>query len=279
MSLATGSDHVLALDEKGKVHTWGAAEQCQLGRRVVQRDARASALRPGGLAFRRGVRIVRVAAGAYSSFAIDDQGRAWAWGLNNFGHLGIGGDEAEATMRADAENAAAGAAVVLQPGLVGGLWLDGRRISHIIGGLHHSLVVLEDGELYALGRADGNQLGLPSEHFNHENSIISGRGQPRALLRPARVDVPPVASGDSATDSNLVVTRHGRVYAWGFNVNYQCGVGETEEDVITPTLLDSPAIRDRTIVYAGCGGQFGVLASIHEENKAIRARAGVKRKK
>jgi alpha-tubulin suppressor-like RCC1 family protein len=35
-SLATGTNHVLALDNKGKVYTWGAGEQGQLGRHIVQ---------------------------------------------------------------------------------------------------------------------------------------------------------------------------------------------------------------------------------------------------
>lgn len=244
------------------MQTWGAPEQCQLGRRVVQRDAKASALRPGGLAFQRGVRVVRVAAGAYHSFAVDDEGRAWAWGLNNYGQLGVaptlpggpgpGADEADG-------------AVVLEPALVEGPQLAGRRVADVAGGEHHSLLVAgDDGAVLAFGRADGHQLGLPRGHHTPENSIYDDRGRPRVLLRPGRLDLPPVARGDAGTDSSLVVTREGRVYAWGFNDNYQCGVGDTDGDVLSPALLDSASIRDRKIVYAGCGGQFGVLASVHE---------------
>jgi regulator of chromosome condensation len=36
-SLATGTNHVLALDNKGKVYAWGAGEQGQLGRHIVHR--------------------------------------------------------------------------------------------------------------------------------------------------------------------------------------------------------------------------------------------------
>lgn len=263
ISLATGSNHVLALDARGKVQTWGAPEQCQLGRRVVQRDTTASALRPGGLAFRRGVRIARVAAGAYHSFAVDDQGRAWAWGLNNFGQLGV------AAASPEDDGGGAGGAVVLEPALVEDTGpeqqLAGRRVADVVGGEHHSLLVLAgpDGEVLSFGRVDGNQLGLPQAHYTPENSLYGERGEPRVLRRPARVGVPPVASGAAGTDSNLVVSREGRVYAWGFNGNYQCGVGETDGDVITPVLVDNLAIRDKKIVYVGCGGQFGVLASVH----------------
>lgn len=268
VSLATGSNHVLALDNRGKVQTWGAPEQNQLGRRVVQRDTKASALRAGGRALRRGVRVVAVAAGAYHSFALDDEGRAWAWGLNNFGQLGIARPEGEGGDD-DEDDGAFGSpqdgGVVLEPAQVQPL-AGGRRIATLIGGEHHTLAVADDGALFSFGRVDGHQLGFPPAWHTRENSIYGELGTPRVLPTPTRlVDIPaPVVAGDAGIDSNLVVTEAGRVFAWGFNGNYQCGIGETEGDVLTPALVDSVSVRDKKIVYAGCGGQFGIVASVHE---------------
>lgn len=36
--------------------------------------------------------IVDVACGSYASYAVDDQGHTWAWGLNNYGQLGNEGE-------------------------------------------------------------------------------------------------------------------------------------------------------------------------------------------
>lgn len=270
VSLATGSNHVLALDSRGKVWTWGAPEQNQLGRRVVQRDAKASALRAGGRSLPRGVRVAAIAAGAYHSFALDDQGRAWAWGLNNFGQLGIPRPDDD-DANDDDENQdqdlirTQDADVVLEPTQMQPL-ADGRRVARLVGGEHHTLAVADDGALFSFGRVDGHQLGFAPAWHTRANSVYGELGTPRVLPAPTRLaDVPaPVVAGDAGVDSNLVVTAAGRVYAWGFNGNYQCGVGETDGDVLTPVPVDSASIRDKKIVYAGCGGQFGILASVHE---------------
>lgn len=252
VAIATGSNHVLTLDTKGKIYTWGAAEQNQLGRRVVQRDMKASALRPGGLSFKRGVKIAKIAAGSYHSFALDTQGRVWAWGLNNFCQLGIEADAGEDD------------ATVLQPTLVESL--SEYRVADIIGGEHHSLALTDDGKVLVFGRIDGNQSGIPKERLTRGNCRYDEFDKPRMIVVPAVVEIPAVIeSADSGTDTSLAVTKEGKVWSWGFNANYQCGVGETVGDVLTPVPVNNSIIRDKRIVWAGCGGQFGMVASIQGE--------------
>lgn len=251
MAIATGSNHVLTLDVRGKVQTWGAPEQNQLGRRVVVRDQKASALRPGGLSFKRGINITKIACGSYHSFALDDQGRVWAFGLNNFGQLGL------ATQVGD-DNACQ-----LEPTLVESL--AAHKITEVVGGEHHTLVITDEGKVLVFGRIDGHQLGLPAEHFNEDNSLYDEQGRVRILAVPtALADLPRIVSADAGTDTSYVVTDQGRVYSWGFNTNYQCGIGATPGDVSTPQLIDNSAVQDRKIVFAGAGGQFGVLASVQK---------------
>ncbi|KAF3761706.1 RCC1/BLIP-II, partial [Cryphonectria parasitica EP155] len=252
VAIATGSNHVMTLDNKGKIQTWGAAEQNQLGRRVVERDMKASALRPAGLNFKRGVKITKIACGSYHSFAIDGEGRVWAWGLNNFSQLGVEADAGEDD------------ATLLQPTLVEAL--AGHVVTGIVGGEHHSVAVTEDGKALAFGRIDGSQVGVPRDAFSQENCVYDGCGQPRILVVPAVLDIPgAVVCADAGTDTSLVVTREGKAYSWGFNSNYQCGVGETAGDVLVPTLINNSAVRDSSVVWAGAGGQFSMLASVHED--------------
>ena len=35
--------------------------------------------------------IVDVACGSYATYAVDEAGNVWAWGLNNYGQLGLSG--------------------------------------------------------------------------------------------------------------------------------------------------------------------------------------------
>ncbi|KAK7747479.1 hypothetical protein SLS53_001734 [Cytospora paraplurivora] len=250
VDIAAGSNHVMTLNNKGKVESWGAPEQNQLGRRVVQRDMKASALRPGGVAFKRGVKITKIACGSYHSFAIDDRGRLYSWGLNNFGELGV------------EHGAGQDSAVVLEPTLVASL--AEYKIAQVSGGEHHSIACTEDGKLVAWGRIDGLQTGLTRDKFNEDNTIYDEHNRPRILKIPTvHEGLPHIVSVACGTDNSFAVTEDGKAYSWGFSANYQTGQGETEDDIEVPTLIDNTAVRGKKIVFAGAGGQFSVLASVH----------------
>ncbi|ROW03537.1 hypothetical protein VSDG_01273 [Cytospora chrysosperma] len=252
VDIAAGSNHVLTLDNKGKVESWGAPEQNQLGRRVVQRDMKASALRPGGVAFKRGVKITKIACGSYHSFAVDSQGRLYSWGLNNFGELGVENGVGEDS------------AVVLEPTLVETL-VD-YKIAQVSGGEHHSIACTEDGKLIAWGRIDGCQTGLTKDKFNENNTVYDEHGKPRILKLPTvHEGLPHIASVACGTDNSFAITEDGKAYSWGFSANYQTGQGETEDDIEVPTLIDNTAVRGTKLVFAGAGGQFSVLASVHKD--------------
>lgn len=169
--LAAGVNHVLALDGRGKVFAWGCGEQNQLGRRVFDNHPEL-ALRPtsiGALPI-RGAKAVRVACGSYHSFAVDEQGRVYAWGANNFGQLGMPDEAGESN------------ASHLKPRVVESL--RDYNIVSIAGGEHHSLASTTDGKLLTWGRIDGNQVGLRAEVFTPENTIFDERGNPRILKKP-----------------------------------------------------------------------------------------------
>ncbi|KAH8179077.1 regulator of chromosome condensation (RCC1) repeat domain-containing protein [Sarocladium implicatum] len=250
-SLAAGSNHVLALDHKGNVLAWGCGQQNQLGRRIIERN-KMSSLVPQGLGLPRG-KIVQIACGSYHSFAIDKEGSVWAWGLNNFGELGI------------ESNAGEDDAVVLRPVKVEGL--EGKNIADIDGGEHHSLACSDKGELYTWGRVDGYQVGFEFDSLSTDNTIYDDRGQARILFKPtAHTSVSNIASVAAGTDNSFAVTKDGKVYSWGFSSNYQTGQG-TIDDIKVPTLIDNTAIRGKMITGAGAGGQYSVLTGIAEDVK------------
>jgi regulator of chromosome condensation len=250
--LATGTNHVLALDDKGKIFAWGDGAQNQLARKVFEREILQS-LRPVGIGNLpiRGSKPVKIACGSYHSFVLDSQGRVFGWGLNQYGQVGhkIDPDDEESKMQ-------------LKPRLVEAL--APYKIVDIAGGEHHSVACTDDGKLLTWGRVEGHLLGLDEDDFSEENTVYEKKHDerlPHSLFEPVPMeDVPPVESVAVGVDNSFAVTRDGRVYSWGFSVGYQTGQGQTD-DVEEPTLIDNTAIRGKKIVFAGSGGPYSVVAA------------------
>lgn len=268
--IVCGANHCLALDNKGTVVAWGSGQQNQLGRRVIERT-RLNGLIPrefglpknkvcssllSSLAFLVHTliaflkQISFIAAGSYHSFAIDKTGLVWAWGLNSYGETGCSDDVGEDE------------AVVLRPTKVASL--ADKNIVHLSGGSHHSLAITASGEILGFGRCDGAQLGITAfDSLPKESVHRDEKGVARIVAVPTKL--PGVGHGgavfcDSGPDQNLVVTKDGKAYSWGFSVNYQTGQGTTD-DVNEVTLVDNTAVRETKLTWAGCGGQFGMFAS------------------
>lgn len=149
--VACGSDHVVALTTDGLVYVWGDGQQNQLGRRIIERR-KINGLAPERLALRN---IVAIGAGLTHSFAIDKDGKVYAWGLNSLHQTGV------SEARGGWED------IIHVPTVVDALdpeRHDGARVVSISGGEHHSLFLFDNGEVWGCGRCDGAQLGLGEEH-------------------------------------------------------------------------------------------------------------------
>ncbi len=90
--------------------------------------------------------------GAYHSFLVTHTSNVYACGLNNMGQLGLGS---------------------LEPGHTGTptlvTALEGKGVVTLSAGEHHSLALTDDGDVFAFGRADNNQLGL-GDGVDHHTS-------------------------------------------------------------------------------------------------------------
>ncbi|PQE29010.1 hypothetical protein CJF30_00004039 [Rutstroemia sp. NJR-2017a BBW] len=238
-SLARGSNHVLALDNKGNVFSWGSWQQCQIGRRPPVRTP-FSGLTPAPFM----KKIKYIAAGTYHSFAIDTRGRVWAWGLNNFGQTGI------------ASNAGQDGAIINTPTQVKSL--NNYKIKQIKGGVHHTIACTEDGQVLIWGRCDEDQAGIDLSTLPQDDLIFSN-GKPGILTKPTVVPGISAAFVAAGIDNSMVASKEGTVYAWGFSENYRTGLG-TVNNVTRPTLVENSAVKGKRMTFVGCGGQFSVLA-------------------
>lgn len=241
--LSCGANHVLALNDKGKVFSWGSGQQNQLGRRIVERN-KLHGLQPREFGIRK--KIVSIGCGSYHSFAIAATGTVYSWGLNSFGATAI------------REGAGDDEAAIVHPTIVDSL--SDRNIVQLCGGSHHSIGRTADGKCLVWGRLDGFQSGLKVDTLADDAVIKDERGRPRILIEPTQVPGINAKSVAAASDHSLVVDASGRVWSWGFSATYQTGQG-TQDDIEVATVIDNTAVRGKQLNWAGAGGQFSVFTS------------------
>lgn len=185
-----------------------------------------------------------------------DKEDVWTWGLNSFGETGI------------REGAGGNEAVVSFPVRVPALSLNGDAISTITGGAHHSAATTTSGKLLVWGRLDGYQLGLEPKSLPDTDVIKDTSDQPRILIKPTELLATTTGTAKlvaAGTDHNVAINEAGQAYSWGFNVNYQCDQGAGSDDIEEPTRIENTAVKNRELIWAGCGGQFSILAAAAEE--------------
>ncbi|KAI9811693.1 MAG: hypothetical protein M1826_003104 [Phylliscum demangeonii] len=231
-SLACGTNHVLAVNDKGKVFVWGSSQQGQLGRRVVGRSM-AKCLVPREISFGRN-KIARVGCGAWHSFAID---------------TGKHGDR---------DRAGEASATIDQPTLVSGLRDFG--LMDVDGGAHHSLAVDDEGRCLVWGRCDSAQSGIELGTIPDDDAVFDTRRRQRFIRKATAIPGLQVVHVAAGTDNSFAITTDGVAYSWGFSGNYQTGQG-TDDDVPIATALTNSAVRGQTLNWAGAGGQFSILTA------------------
>lgn len=236
-----GGNHVLALNDKGAVLSWGSGQQNQLGRRIIERN-KLNGLQPREFGLPKG--IVYIGAGAFHSFAVHQSGKVYAWGLNSFGETGI------------REYAGDSEAAIVHPTVVDSL--SKKNVTQICGGAHHSLAVTQDGKCLVWGRLDGYQTGLKIDTLSNDAVIKDERGRPRILIEPTVVPGIKAKAVAAGSDHSIAIDNDGRPWSWGFSATYQTGQG-TQDDVEVATVIENTAVRGKNLNWAGGGGQFSVF--------------------
>jgi alpha-tubulin suppressor-like RCC1 family protein len=226
-AVAAGELHSMAIDDSGRLWSWGANGSGQLGDGTTRDRSRPA--RVEGLSG-----VVAAAGGARHGIALRANGTVWSWGGNDGGQLG---DDSPADRGAparvegleDVTAVSAGwahSAALRRDGSVwtwgmnsGGELGDGttqdrRRPGRIEGlppvraiscGAHHTLAMAKDGSVWAWGPNGDGRLG-------------DGTTQDR--LKPVRTELPEgvlVAAVAAGGYHSLALTDKGEVLAWGSN--------------------------------------------------------------
>lgn len=133
VSIAAGSNHLVAVTAEGKIYTWGVGEQGQLGRKIIGRHSTDSSLTPRAINFRpkkKSTKFVKAFCGSYHTFLLHESNTLYAFGLNNYGQLGIGREVDESCTHEPEE-------IDFEQ--------EGEYVVAAAGGEHHSLLLTQTG--------------------------------------------------------------------------------------------------------------------------------------
>ena len=225
VAIAGGPFHNLALCSDGTVAAWGYNNYGQLGTGDKVTSRVPVLVKPvGALA---GKQVVAVAAGAYHSFALCDDGTVAAWGYNDEGELGNGSTTTSLLP-----------VMVTTTGA-----LSGKRVASLAAGQYHTLALCTDGTLVSWGYNNRGQLGNNSTTSSSQPVAIGSFG--------ALAGKTPVGIGAGAYHG-LARCADGTVAAWGANNLSQLGATGTDS---SPVPM---AVNLATVAQIAAGGSHSL---------------------
>ena len=243
ISISAGIFHTVALDEEGKVYTWGHNGNGQLGDGTTE-ESNVPICISNKENELKGKKIISISAGGVHTVAIDEEGKVYTWGYNEFGQPGDGTttNSVLPICISDKENE-----------------LKGKRIVDISAGGAHTVALDEEGKVYTWGYNEFGQLGDGTTTNSTLPICISEKGN--ELKGKKIVDV---SAGYGHT---VAIDEEGKIYAWGFNEYGQLGDGTTTYSVLPICISDKEnGLKGKRIVDISAGG--GHTVAIDEEGKA-----------
>lgn len=215
----------LALSSEGKVYSWGANDQGQLGNGTAINSNLPVEVKTEGTPM-AGKKIIQTAIGVTHSMALDSEGKVYSWGENVNGLLGTGD-----------------AIPTLSPVLVrtGGTPMEGKKIVQISAGGAHSMALDSEGNIYAWGWGGEGQLG--NGENNNSNVPILVKKEGTGLEGKT---IKKVMAGGMFS---MVLTSDGSLYSWGKNNYGQIGDGTTNNyNLAVAVKTEGTPMAGKTVV-------------------------------
>ena len=278
--VAAGSNHALALSNDGSLLVWGRDDSGQLAQGAYSRNS--------GMPVHLSADVTVFGTGASHSLAYTKKGQLLVWGNNDYGQLGNGGNVERRQLtpllvpgQQPVEQALPVPIqeIVYQPTIVrttyetasadlGLLAKDATDVLQLAGGLNHTLLLKENGDLWVWGDNSQGQLGFADEKFYL---------QPQKLLENVRE----IAAGDNFS---MAIAQDRSLWVWGENSAGQLGLGDKVNRTKPERLLSGvQAVQggnahmlvvtdDNTLWVAGANtfGQLGLGENTQEATKLTR---------
>ena len=203
--ISAGGSHTMAIDKNGRAWGWGQNGGALGDNSTTQRNTPVSVL--GAVKT-----FCQISTGRNHSVGLDKNGKVWTWGSNSNGQLGI------ATQGVGTQ--------VSTPVAVSG---TAKTFCQIVGSKVESMAIDKNGLVWGWGNNQFGQLGDNSATLR--NTPVSVAGVRKTFCT--------ITCGDDA-DHTLAIARNGRVWAWGYNLVGQLGIGSTLS-VRTPISIGGTA--------------------------------------
>jgi alpha-tubulin suppressor-like RCC1 family protein len=114
------------------------------------------------------------------------------------------------------------------------------------GGVAHCLALTKDGKLYAWGCNNFGQLGLGHESNQENPTLVDWQPSGSSKLK----------SVHSGAYFSSALTADGRLFMWGCNSDYQCGLGTAAPQPL-PTEISFPS----PVTHITCGYDFAMAST------------------
>ncbi|EJU03844.1 RCC1/BLIP-II [Dacryopinax primogenitus] len=219
--------HVIVLDVAGAAYLFGRNTSSCLGVPHTSRPfiSQYTPLRllPTDVGAAPGTKFVYAACGRAHSVLVGDEGSVWTAGLNAHGQCGHPAGGEMGTWK-----------------LITGGWARakvGEKAVQASAGVNFTLVLTENGKVYAFGSGEHGQLanGRTGERIAQANKTTYDiEDEPIPVRGPLEDKVTTqVACGQQHA---IALTSDGLVYVWGFNGYCRLGLGHPK-DMLIPTLV------------------------------------------
>jgi hypothetical protein len=218
---ATGGDHSVAFTDIGEVYSWGYNAYGQLGNSSTTYSSV-----PVKTTFLPGVKSVAVAAGAFHTLSISDDGKVWTWGWNNYGQLGYLTGSGYSIFPIPIVDAATGGGIPKAVAIAANGYNSMALTENPIA--ENPLVAKV---VWAWGSNLNGQLGYNPENFSASPTPRIVPGLPNGITG--------IASGSAFS---YAVDVDGGVWAWGNNSNSQLGNGTVMADSNIPSSCATATI-------------------------------------
>jgi alpha-tubulin suppressor-like RCC1 family protein len=176
-------------------------------------------------------KFTKIAAGGNSSYALANDGYAYAWGNNQNGELGNGSVGGQVLIPTRAQNPAGSDA--------------NFHFTAIFGGANRAFAIGNDDKLYAWGQNSNGQLGNGSTSSSPTPVPVS-----EPIGAPAGFKYTIV---DSAGTASFALGNNGKLYSWGPNTTGLLGDGTTTSST-TPVTVMNPAGVPASFRYVDVDG-------------------------
>jgi alpha-tubulin suppressor-like RCC1 family protein len=193
VAVAAGWNWAAALLDDGTVLTWGFSSGYRTGQADTAPSVRAKLLtdRLTGAPLRN---VVAVAAGKGSGYALTQDGKVMAWGVDSYGQLGQGAPRSTP-----------------QAGAVAVKGLDGIKVVMVAAGGVHALALTDQGKVLSWGYAVNGVLGDGANNPRVNESALPQVVASSTAGLPLD-QVVAIAAGNGVSQA---LTADGRVFSWG----------------------------------------------------------------